>query len=533
MKPITTEGASDVKSLSMRSKLLSLHLILTIITSHLETFTSSNVGFITYTENNQPIHVTLLTSVKQYLCLSLSRNLTSTVSSIFEVSLEIFLKLLQGLRMLLKKEIEVFFKEIFLPILEMRSASFHQKLALLNVLQKICNDPQTLVEIYLNYDCDKEALDNIYERLVNVISKITTIRAASSSSGALSSNQYSNSISPTSGVIQPSLTTTSVNNSLSSQLHNQGNENDIKQKALECLVAILRSLTTWSDKGLVLSEGENVAFDDDKGARSASRKSEDVYDNNTGSLTEPNGFSSPSPIFNGSAQSVKSLGLDDPGQFETLKQRKQVLQQGIQMFNWKPKKGLNFLLETHCIEANEPKAIAQFFLRSEGINKTTLGEFLGEGNEENIAIMHAFVDGMNFSKTPFVEALRKFLQPFRLPGEAQKIDRFMLKFAERYVIGNSGVFANADTAYVLAYSVILLNTDLYNPQVKHRMTLIEFLKNNAGIDDKADLPDEFLVEIYDDISKNEIRIKDEKEASPTSELIFKHRYLLRIKKIDY
>ncbi|ORX95819.1 Sec7-domain-containing protein [Basidiobolus meristosporus CBS 931.73] len=514
MKPISTEGASDVRSLSMRSKLLSLHLILIIITSHLETFTSSNVGFVTYTEQNQPVYVSLLTSVKQYLCLSLSRNLTSTVGGIFEVSLEIFLKLLQGLRMLLKKEIEVFFKEIFLPILEMRSATFHQKTALLNILQKICNDPQTLVEIYLNYDCDKEALDNIYERLVNVISKITTVRTGPSSTGVPSSNQHSNSIAPSSGVIQPSLTTTSVNNSLSSQLYNQGNESDIKQKALECLVAVLRSLTTWSDKGLGVTEGENTVLEDDKQSR-LTRKSEDAYEN-ANSIVEANGHSSPSPVLNGSTPSIRSLALDDPGQFETLKQRKQVLQQGIQMFNWKPKKGFNFLLETHCIENRDPKTIARFFLNTEGINKTTLGEFLGEGSEENVAIMHAFVDDMSFSDMPFVDALRRFLQPFRLPGEAQKIDRFMLKFAERYVIGNSGKFANADTAYVLAYSVILLNTDLHNPQVKHRMSLIDFLKNNAGIDDKADLPDEFLAEIYDDISKNEIRIKDEKGVASNS-----------------
>ena len=50
--------------------------------------------------------------------------------------------------------------------------------------------------------------------------------------------------------------------------------------------------------------------------------------------------------------------------------------------------------------------------------------------------MHAFVDMLDLSNLPFVDALRIFLQSFRLPGEAQKIDRFMLKFAERYIAGN-------------------------------------------------------------------------------------------------
>lgn len=61
-----------------------------------------------------------------------------------------------------------------------------------------------------------------------------------------------------------------------------------------------------------------------------------------------------------------------------------------------------------------------------------------------MAAMQAFVDLLDFKDLPFVDALRLFLQSFRLPGEAQKIDRFMLKFAERYIAGNAkSSFANA------------------------------------------------------------------------------------------
>ncbi len=46
----------------------------------------------------------------------------------------------------------------------------------------------------------------------------------------------------------------------------------------------------------------------------------------------------------------------------------------------------------------------------------------------------------------------------------------MEKFAERYVSCNPDAFKSADVAYVLAYSVILLNTDAHNPQVKNKMS---------------------------------------------------------------
>jgi brefeldin A-inhibited guanine nucleotide-exchange protein len=143
--------------------------------------------------------------------------------------------------------------------------------------------------------------------------------------------------------------------------------------------------------------------------------------------------------------------------------------------------------------------------------------------------MHAFVDILDFRDLPFVEALRVFLQSFRLPGEAQKIDRFMLKFAERYMAGNSKTpFASAgehlevlgtikinreffltECAYLLAYSVILLNTDAHNPQIKRRMTKSDFIKNTRGINNGENLPEPFLSPIFDDIIGNEIRMKDE------------------------
>lgn len=56
----------------------------------------------------------------------------------------------------------------------------------------------------------------------------------------------------------------------------------------------------------------------------------------------------------------------------------------------------------------------------------------------------------------------------------------------------------------------MLNTDAHSPQIKkNRMTKAEFLKNNRGINNGQDLPDELLEGIYDEIVSNEIKMKDE------------------------
>lgn len=99
-------------------------------------------------------------------------------------------------------------------------------------------------------------------------------------------------------------------------------------------------------------------------------------------------------------------------------------------------------------------------------------------------------------------AIRYFLGGFRLPGEAQKIDRIMEKFAERYYLQNKETFASADMAFILAFSTIMLQTNLHNPAIKDdkRMTKEQFVRQNKGISADGELPEEMLLEIYERIA---------------------------------
>ena len=54
----------------------------------------------------------------------------------------------------------------------------------------------------------------------------------------------------------------------------------------------------------------------------------------------------------------------------------------------------------------------------------------------------------------------------------------MNAFSAHFSSLNPGVFRTPDTAYVLAYSVIMLNTDAHNPSVKKKMMESEFIRNN-------------------------------------------------------
>lgn len=71
--------------------------------------------------------------------------------------------------------------------------------------------------------------------------------------------------------------------------------------------------------------------------------------------------------------------------------------------------------------------------------------------------------------------------------QAQCIDRLMEAFAgQQYEQGKGSgrhPFVNADAAFTMAFSAIMLNTDLHNPQIQdhRRMTLEDFIRNNRSV----------------------------------------------------
>jgi len=177
----------------------------------------------------------------------------------------------------------------------------------------------------------------------------------------------------------------------------------------------------------------------------------------------------------------------------------------------KPKRGIEYLRQNGFV-SDEPSAMAEFFKRTDiGLDKTSVGDFLGENKPFNEAVLASFTDSFEFVGLEIDFALRSYLEVFRLPGEAQKISRMMEKFAERFFQDNPDKFANADTAFVLAFSVIMLQTDLHNPQVKNKMTKAQFLRNNSGIDDGKDLQKEYLENLYDSVQAHPMSLKEDDE----------------------
>jgi sensor histidine kinase YesM len=89
-------------------------------------------------------------------------------------------------------------------------------------------------------------------------------------------------------------------------------------------------------------------------------------------------------------------------------------------------------------------------------------------------------------------------------------------------LGVGNPFASDDAAFILAFSTIMLNTDLHNPQIPQakRMTKEQFIRNNKGINDGQDLPQEYLDNLFEDIKIDQIKMDLDINDSDGAALVF-------------
>ncbi|XP_037032871.1 IQ motif and SEC7 domain-containing protein 1 isoform X3 [Bradysia coprophila] len=190
--------------------------------------------------------------------------------------------------------------------------------------------------------------------------------------------------------------------------------------------------------------------------------------------------------------------------------RKRQYRVGLNLFNKKPEKGITYLIRRGFLE-NTPQGVARFLISRKGLSRQMIGEYLGNLQSQfNMAVLECFAGELDLSGMQVDVALRKFQAYFRMPGEAQKIERLMEIFSQRYCQCNSDIIArlrSSDTIFVMAFAIIMLNTDLHTPNLKpeRRMRPDDFIKNLRGIDDCHDIDRDMLVGIYERVKANEFK----------------------------
>lgn len=281
---------------------------------------------------------------------------------------------------------------------------------------------------------------------------------------------------------QNGLTKTTKNGSLSS-VQSSGSDSSISAEHMQCEYA---NSPVWKRKGNHSSEYEEPALE-----------------SSLGNISNTSSSSNYTIVERPTEQPQQTYKVS-----ETI--RKRQYRVGLNLFNKKPERGISYLIRRGFLE-NSPQGVARFLISRKGLSKQMIGEYLGNlQNPFCMAVLECFAAELDLSGMQVDVALRKFQQHFRMPGEAQKIERLMEIFSQRYCQCNVDIVArlrSSDTVFVLAFAIIMLNTDLHTPNMKpeRRMLVEEFIKNLRGIDESHDIDTDMLVAIYERVKANEFK----------------------------
>lgn len=149
-------------------------------------------------------------------------------------------------------------------------------------------------------------------------------------------------------------------------------------------------------------------------------------------------------------------------------------------------------------ERLEDDTPAKYLVRlEEVVSRGVVASVLSKGTDPfSQAVLRSYMRGFGFFGDPMDMAIRKLLMEVELPKETQQIDRCLQGFANRYHECNPGIYATPDQAYFIAFSLLILHTDVFNPNNKHKMQKADYLKNTRG----EGIFDEILECFYDNIS---------------------------------
>ncbi|XP_044721932.1 sec7 domain-containing protein [Hirsutella rhossiliensis] len=169
-------------------------------------------------------------------------------------------------------------------------------------------------------------------------------------------------------------------------------------------------------------------------------------------------------------------------------------------------------------ERRDDESPAKYLARlEEVVSRGLIASAVSKGTDPfTAAVLRSYMRKFSFFGDPMDMALRKLLMEAELPKETQQIDRCLQAFANRYHECNPGIYSSPDQAYFIAFSQLILHTDVFNKNNKHKMQKSDYLKNTRG----EGIFDEILECFYDNISytpfihvEDEIDLNSERNAT--------------------
>lgn len=137
-----------------------------------------------------------------------------------------------------------------------------------------------------------------------------------------------------------------------------------------------------------------------------------------------------------------------------------------------------------------------------------LNEIFGNKNDLSKLILEEYLNTFDFRGLDILKAYRIFVSTFKLTGESDNIYNMIIAFSEKYYQDNhnDANLRSSDEVSTLAYSILMLNTDLHDTSVKERMSIEDFIKNVYSTKYFDHVARSYLENIYKSILTNPFKV---------------------------
>ncbi|XP_052006879.1 Golgi-specific brefeldin A-resistance guanine nucleotide exchange factor 1 isoform X1 [Xyrauchen texanus] len=442
----------------------------------------------------------LLCLVKDELCRHLIQLLSVDRMNLYAASIRVCFLLFESMREHLKFQLEMYLKKLMDIITsENPKMPYEMKEMALEAIVQIWRIPSFVTELYINYDCDFYC-SNLFEDLTKLLSKNAfPVSGQLYTTHLLSLEALLTVIDSTEAHCQAKVLNSAAQQDQSESTTAEG----------ESLSNTITDSTTEAGKSVPSFNGQNAVVSEAWAAcpptsgylmaeemRLGRQDQEDTDSAEKKIPKKPQRFTS---------------CLPDSQELLEIKIKKKLLITGTEQFNQKPKKGIQFLQEKGLLSIPmDNNEVAQWLRDNPRLDKKMIGEFISD--RKNTDLLDSFVNTFAFQGLRIDEALRLYLEAFRLPGEAPVIHRLLETFTDNWHKVNGNPFLTNDAGFALAYAVIMLNTDQHNHNVRKQnipMTLEQFKKNLKGVNGGNDFDQDMLEDIYNAIKNEEIVMPDE------------------------
>uniref|UniRef100_A0A9J8CAP2 Golgi-specific brefeldin A-resistance guanine nucleotide exchange factor 1 n=1 Tax=Cyprinus carpio carpio TaxID=630221 RepID=A0A9J8CAP2_CYPCA len=435
----------------------------------------------------------LLCLVKDELCRHLIQLLSVDRMNLYAASIRVCFLLFESMREHLKFQLEMYLKKLMDIITsENPKMPYEMKEMALESIVQLWRIPSFVTELYINYDSDFYC-SNLFEDLTKLLSKNAfPVSGQLYTTHLLSLEALLTVIDSTEAHCQAKVLNSAAQQDQSESTMIEGDS----------------SVNTVNDSTTGGSNGQNAVVSDTWTAcpptsghlmaekMRLGRQDLEETDTEKKSLKKPHRFNS---------------CLPDSQELLEIKNKKKLLITGTEQFNQKPKKGIQILQEKGLLSSPmDNNEVAQWLRENPRLDKKMIGEFISD--RRNTDLLDSFVNTFTFQGLRIDEALRLYLEAFRLPGEAPVIHRLLETFTDNWQKVNGNPFQSNDAGFALAYAVIMLNTDQHNHNVRKQnipMTLEQFKKNLKGVNGGNDFDQDMLEDIYNAIKNEEIVMPDE------------------------